>query len=86
MPFLQPGLRSLETPGPIVPLLEDIADKSSALREVSTTRFNKYWAAEPFDFPNSYIDIPLRVMKSDPISTRSEVQNIAFMQRYLKNF
>ena len=85
MPLLQPGLRSLETPGPIVPLLEDIADKSSALREVTTTRFNKYWAEQPFDFPNSYINIPLRVMKADPISTRSELQNAAFMQRYLKD-
>lgn len=84
MPLLQPGLRSLETPGPLVPLLEDIAQVSDALREVTTTRFRRDLAAIQTDFPDSYVDIPLRVYLDDPLSTRSDVQNEAFMQRYLK--
>lgn len=84
MPLLQPGLRSLETPGPLLPLIQDIVEEQSMLREVPTTRFNKYYAQEPYDFPNYYVDAPLRVMNFDPMSTRAEYQNHAFMKRYLK--
>jgi hypothetical protein len=82
--LLQPGLRSLETPGPIVPLLEDIAIVSDALREVTTTSFRRDIASIETDFPDSYVNIPIRVYLDDPISTRADTQNEAFMNKYLK--
>lgn len=85
MPLLQPGLRTLDTPGPLVPLLADIVAVDDALRPVDTTAFKKYYASEPYDFPSQYIDIPVRVWTQDPISTTAEYQNADFMKRYLKN-
>lgn len=84
MPVLQPGLRSLETPGPLVPLVEDIVILSDALREVTTTRFRRDLGAIHTDFPDAYVNIPLRVYVDDPVSTRADIQNEAFMKRYLK--
>lgn len=78
--ILQPNVHM----GPATVLLEDLADASSALREQTTTASKKGWSEQTYDFPNSYVTLPLRVMPWDPISTYANDQNDRFVQRYGK--
>jgi hypothetical protein len=76
--ILQPNVHM----GPATVVLEDLADTSSALREQTTTGWKKGWSEKTYDFPNSYVNIPQRVMTWDPISTYADDQNDRFVQRY----
>jgi hypothetical protein len=82
---LQAGLRSLEPTGTLLPLIIDIVNVDDALRPVDTSGFKKFTSEQPYDFPNFYVDAPVRVWTQDPISTTAEYQNTDFMRRYLKN-
>jgi hypothetical protein len=62
----------------------NLADTWSSLIPVDTLADKKGWAAQPYDFPNSYINlgsIPVRVQ--DPMSTYAMDQNNRFVQRYV---
>ena len=56
------------------------------LRPQSTSRFNKYYDQKPYDFPMIDVScrLPQRVRSYDPESTRGEIQNALFLQRYCK--
>jgi hypothetical protein len=69
--------------GPATMVLKDLADVGSALRERSTTAWSKGWTEKPFDFPNTYVNLPIRVQEIDPVSTYANDQNDRFTQRYL---
>jgi hypothetical protein len=62
-------------------------DTSDKLRPQSTTRFNKVLAKtyeqNLFPLQNMECKLPLRTISYEPMSTRSEVQNGMFNQRYL---
>jgi hypothetical protein len=75
---LQPNVHM----GPATVLLEDLADASSELRERTTTAWKKNWTERGYDFPNSYVTIPQRVMSWNPINTYADDQNNRFVQRY----
>lgn len=75
---LQPGVHQ----GPATVLLEDLADASSSLREVNTSAWLKNWTEAPYDFPNTYVNIPQRTMSWNPTSTYADDQNTRFGQRY----
>ena len=68
--------------GPATVTMTDIADAESALRPVDTLTWKKPYSEAPYDFPNSYVILPLRVLDFDPISTYSDNQNKVFSQRY----
>jgi hypothetical protein len=76
--ILQPNVHM----GPATVVLEDLADTGSALREQTTTAWQKGWSEKPYDFPNTYVNLPQRVMTWDPISTYADDQNNRFVQRY----
>lgn len=76
--ILQPNVHM----GPATVVLEDLADTGSALREQTTTAWKKGWSEQTYDFPNSYVTLPLRVQTWDPISTYADDQNNRFVQRY----
>ena len=61
-----------------------LIDQDDALRPQSTKEFNKYYAQKPYDFPRQNMEckLPVRVWSSNPGSTRAEVQNGMFVQRY----
>jgi hypothetical protein len=75
---LQPNIHM----GPATVVLADLADASSSLREQTTTAWKKGWSEQSYDFPNSYVTIPQRVMVWNPISTYADDQNNRFAQRY----
>jgi hypothetical protein len=61
----------------------DMIMTDDALRSQTSSRNNKYWTAQPFDFPTLYgVDEPVRYMTFDPISTYAVDQSRAFAQRY----
>ena len=68
--------------GPAQIVLENKTQVESELRERSTTAWKKNASEQPYDFPNSYINIPVRVMQDNPISTFVDDQNTRFAQRY----
>jgi len=76
--ILQPNVHM----GPATVVLEDLADTSSYLREQTTTAWKKGWSEQAYDFPNTYVNLPQRVMTWDPISTYADDQNTRFVQRY----
>jgi hypothetical protein len=76
--ILQPNIHM----GPATVVLEDLADASSYLREQTTTASKKGWSERAYDFPNTYVNLPQRVMSWDPISTYADDQNTRFVQRY----
>lgn len=55
-----------------------------ALRPQSTFDFKKQYSDQPFEFPNLYITAGFPIMKSNPISTYADDQNIRFKMRYLE--
>ena len=75
---LQPSVHM----GPATVVLEDLADTGSLLREQTTTAWKKNWTEQSYDFPNTYVTIPQRVMSWNPISTYTDDQNNRFAQRY----
>jgi hypothetical protein len=79
--ILQPGIHM----GPATIVLEDLADTGSLLRERTTTAWKSNWTEQPYDFPNSYVNIPQRVMGWNPISTYVDDQNTRFAQRYFSS-
>lgn len=68
--------------GPANTVLVDKTDIESDLREEPTTSWKKGWTEVPYDFPNRYIDRPVRFMDYNQISTFSDDQNTRFSQRY----
>jgi hypothetical protein len=79
--ILQPNLHM----GPATVVLEDLADASSFLREQTTTAWKKNWTEQSYDFPNTYVTLPQRVLGWNPISTYTDDQNNRFAQRYKNN-
>lgn len=57
-----------------------------ALRPQTTKLFNKYYAQKSYDFPRQDVacKLPIRAWTENPGSTRAEVQNGMFLQRYCK--
>ena len=74
-----PYMAQKGAPGPLI----GIEDQ---LRPQDTTRFNKYYAQKPYDFPSQNVEckLPLRTRSFDPESSRGEVQNYMFTRRYCK--
>jgi hypothetical protein len=68
--------------GPATVVLADKTDVESMLRERTTIAWKKNSTEQPYDFPNSYVDIPQRVMGWNPVSTYVDDQNTRFVQRY----
>ena len=62
-------------------------ETSDELRHQSTSRFNKHivqtYERNLFPLSNMECNVPLRTMRYEPASTRAEVQNGLFQQRYL---
>lgn len=62
-------------------------DTSDQLRPQSTSRFNKNivqtYERNLFPLTNMECKLPLRTMRYEPTSTRAEVQNELFQQRYV---
>jgi hypothetical protein len=65
----------------------EFIETSDELRPQSTSRFNKVLAKtyeeNLFPLQNMECKLPLRTISYEPMSTRSEVQNGMFNQRYL---
>jgi len=65
----------------------DFIETSDQLRPQSTTRFNKVLAKtyeqNLFPLQNMECKLPLRTISYEPMSTRSEIQNGMFNQRYV---
>lgn len=78
--LLQPGVWQ----GPATITMVDIAETGSRLRPVDTLSWKSGWSEAPYDFPNSYVNLPLRVVGFDPISTYAIDQNNRFVQRYVQ--
>ena len=61
-------------------------DTSDQLRPQSTSRFNKNivqtYERNLFPLSNMECKLPQRTMRYEPSSTRAEVQNVLFQQRY----
>ena len=68
--------------GPATIVLADKTDVESLLRVKTTTAWKKNPTEQPYDFPNSYISIPQRVMGWNPTDTYVADQNTRFVQRY----
>jgi hypothetical protein len=68
--------------GPAQVVLEDKTMVESALREEPTTSWKKGWSEQAYDFPNTYVTLPLRVINWNPVNTFGEYQNERFVQRY----
>lgn len=63
--------------------VEDLVMMDDNLRPQSTFGYKKGWAAQPFDFPNLYIQDPYVAVKNwQPIDTYAQDHNIRFEQRY----
>ena len=62
-------------------------DTSDELRPQATTRFNKVivptYERNLFPLTNMECKVPLRTMSYEPTSTRAELQNGLFQQRYV---
>ena len=65
----------------------EFIDTSDELRPQSTSRFNKVLAKtyeqNLFPLQNMECKLPLQSISYEPMSTRSEVQNSMFQQRYV---
>ena len=68
--------------GPAQVVLADKTQVESEIRERPTTSWRKNMTEEAYDFPNTYVTIPQRVMSWNPISTFVDDQNTRFAQRY----
>lgn len=63
-----------------------LVETEDELRPQSTTEFNRYYAQKAYDFPQKNVQckLPQRVRHWDPQSSRGEIQNGLFLQRYCK--
>ena len=63
-----------------------LIDVDDRLRPQSTSEFQKYYAGKPYDFPRQDVQckLPVRTMSWEPESSRAEIQNGLFLQRYCK--
>lgn len=68
--------------GPAQVVLADKTEVESSLREEPTTSWKKGWSEQTYDFPNTYVTLPLRVLEWNPINTFGNYQNERFAQRY----
>jgi len=68
--------------GPAQVVLADKTDVESTLREQTTSAWKKGWSEKAYDFPNTYVNLPLRVLWWNPINTFGDIQNDRFEQRY----
>jgi len=68
--------------GPAQVVLADKTDVESTLREQTTSTWKKGWSEKAYDFPNTYVNLPLRVLYWNPINTFGDIQNDRFEQRY----
>jgi len=68
--------------GPAQVTLQDKTNVESDLREEPTTSWKNGWSEQAYDFPNTYVTLPLRVLEWNPINTFGEYQNQRFAQRY----
>jgi hypothetical protein len=63
--------------------IEDLVTTDDNLGPQSTFGYKKGWSAQPFDFPNMYIQEPFFPVKNwQPIDTYADDHNIRFEQRY----
>ena len=81
---LQPGMRNIQQDVYMTRLLTEMVESDDMLRPQSTRAFNGTWADKPYDFPNLYINLPVRFWSPDAMSTYSNDQNNRFLQRYGK--
>jgi hypothetical protein len=70
--------------GPATITQVDVVDGETNLRPNDTLSWKKTYAEYPYDFPNSYVTLPLRWLNYDPRSTYADDQNNRFVQRYVK--
>jgi hypothetical protein len=68
--------------GPAQVVLADKTDVESTLREQTTRAWKKGWSEKAYDFPNTYVTLPLRVLEWNPTNTFGVIQNERFDQRY----
>jgi hypothetical protein len=68
--------------------VESIVMNDDALRSQDTTAFKKNWQQYTFDFPNIHLNAPPPMFSQEifPVSTRAEVDNQLFSQRYGVSF
>jgi hypothetical protein len=83
---LQPGLHSIEEDvyfGPKNTNYVDIVMTDDALRSQTTSRNNKYYADQSYDFPRLEIENPEnRFLRWDPASTYAIYQSMSYAKRY----
>jgi len=67
----------------------DLIGVSDELRPQATTRFDHVYvntaSKQTFPWQNMKCSLPLRTMKTEPTSTRADVQNGLFGKRYCNN-
>ena len=68
--------------GPAQVVLADKTDVESTLQRQSTSAWKKGWSEKSYDFPNTYVNLPIRVLNWNPINTFGDIQNERFNQRY----
>jgi hypothetical protein len=71
--------------GPANVVMEDLVNIESIIRPRDTLAWKKMYNEKPYDFPNTYVDLPIRWIQKDPVSTYAIEQNVRFSQRYKKN-
>jgi hypothetical protein len=59
-----------------------LVENDDILRPQTTFGYKKGWSAQPYDFPNSYINEPFPVKNWMPIDTYAEDVNKRFAERY----
>lgn len=64
--------------------VQGLVEADDSLRPQTTIAFNKHWTEFMFDFPNTYIQNKPPMFSEEPIpsSTRADVKNGLFNQRY----
>lgn len=64
--------------------VEGLVMADDALRPMTTIAFKKHWTDYMFDFPNSYLTTPPPMFSEEsvPSSTRADIKNELFKQRY----
>jgi len=86
MPRIQTDSLMLEDdiwPGPVNTNYVDIIMTDDKLRSQTTSQFNKYYTAAPYEFPKLYeVNDDIRFQTRDPMSTYAVYQSMAFAQRY----
>ena len=68
--------------------VEKLVMADDALRPQDTTAFKKNWHQYTFDFPNIHLSTPPPMFSNEtfPASTRADIENQLFSQRYGVSF